>query len=145
MIRSGTKDDIPAIIRMAEQFWKHTEFDEVYDPDMVAGMSQACIDQGLMSVYDNDGVCGFACGIAGPLLASSEVLAGTEMAWWVDEDKRGGSAGVKLLKHLEGLAKSIGVKYWTMIFMESSMPKEVESMYKRMSYHKTETSYMRVL
>jgi GNAT superfamily N-acetyltransferase len=146
MIRAGTEQDIAAIIRMAREFWKNTAFDEVYEPEMVACMAQACIDQGLMSVYEHDGaVRGFACGICGPLLASSEVLAGTEMAWWVDEDARGGTAGVKLLRHLEGLAKNVGVKYWTMVFMESSMPETVASIYKKMGYKKTETSYMRVL
>jgi GNAT superfamily N-acetyltransferase len=146
VIRAGTTDDIPEIIRMAEQFWQNTEFrEEVYDPYMVEAMSQACIGQGLMAVLDSDGVHGFACGIAGPLLASGDVLAGTEMAWWVDESHRTGRNGIELLRALEKMAKAAGVKYWTMIFMESSMPSMIERIYKKMGYKLTETSYMRVL
>lgn len=146
MIRAGESKDIPVIIRMAEDFWQHTIYDEDYEPEMVDGMTQMCIDQGLMAVVEIDEqVVGFACGVKGPLLANSQVLCGTEVAWWVDPEHRGGRNGVTLLKFLENMAKSQGVKYWTMIFMESSMPETVKGMYSKMGYVKNEESHTKVL
>jgi len=146
MIRTGTVDDIDDIVRMAEEFWQHTMFDEEYEPEMVAGMAENCMDQGLMSVLQiGDDVVGFACGVMGPLLANSKVMAGTELAWWVDPVHRQGRNGVMLLKSLEKKAKAAGVKYWTMVFMESSMPDTVKGMYERMGYHKSEESHTKVL
>ena len=147
MIRAGTDADIPAIIRMAEDFWQHTQFkDEEYQCEMVAGMAQACIDQDLMCVYESGGeVHGFACGIAGPLMANADVMSGSEMAWYVDPSHRSGRAGIGLLKKLESMAKDAGCKYWTMIFMQSSMPDAVENMYVKMGYNLQETSYTKVI
>ena len=147
MIRAGKEKDMPDIVRMARDFWQHTQFkDEEYQPEMVEGMAKACMDQGLMCVYESAGeVHGFACGIAGPLMANMDVISGTEMAWYVDPEHRGGKAGIGLLKELESMAKAAGCKYWTMIFMQSSMPAQVEGMYKKMGYNLQETSYTKVI
>ena len=146
MVRQGEARDLQDIVRMAREFWKHTIFDEEYDPYMVEAMAQNCMDQGLMAVLDiDDSVRGFACGVAGPLMASAEVLSGTEVAWWVDPEHRSGKNGIQLLIELEKMAKNQGVKYWSMIFMESSMPDKIEGIYQKMGYNKSETSYTTVI
>ena len=146
MIRKGEEKDIPDIVRMAEEFWQHTQFDEEYDPETVAGMANLCIEQGLMAVYvsGSGAVRGFACGIKGGLLANASVPQGSEVAWWIDPECRSG-AGIKLLKFIEGLARDAGLKYWSMVFMESSMPDVIEKIYQGMGYNKAETIYTKVL
>jgi N-acetylglutamate synthase-like GNAT family acetyltransferase len=146
MIRNGTVEDIPQIVEMARVFWKETIYDEPCCDDTVAMMAQMCIDQGLMSVAEVDGkVEGFACGVLAPLLANAEVLMGSEVAWWVNPEHRQGKIGVGLLLALEKQAKEQGIKYWNMVFMESSMPREVEEIYKKMGYRKNEVSYTKVI
>ena len=146
MIRAGETSDIPAIVEMARQFWQHTQYDDDYQPEAVEGMSQACIDSGLMSVLVvDDKVEGFACGLKGPLLANFDVLAGVEVAWWVNPDHRAGRNGIALLKHIEKAAKDAGLKYWSMIFMQSSMPDAIEQIYIKMGYKKAETTYTKRL
>lgn len=146
MIRLGTKKDIPAIIDMARDFWVNTDFDDVFDPDQVAGMAEACIGQGLMVVLEVDGsVCGFCCGVMGPMLACGSSYMGSEMAWWVNPEHRRGGGGVGLLEAIEKQAKKMGCKYWNMVFMESSMPETVKGIYKEMGYKKTETSHTKRL
>jgi hypothetical protein len=146
MIRLGTTKDIPQIVEMARDFWKETIYDEPFCSETVAAMSQLCIDQGLMCVVDIDGVLeGFACGVKGPLLANAEVLSGTEVAWWVNPDHRKGRNGIALLLSLEQQAKAQGIKYWNMVFMESSMPEKIEGIYKKMGYKKTEVFYTKVI
>ena len=146
MIRAGTEADYDAIIAMSEEFWQYTIYDEKFCPDTVRGMTALCDEQGLLSVLQVAGqVVGFACGVKGPLLANSEVLSGTEIAWWVDPAHRSGRNGIALLKHIEGLAKKAGIKYWNMAYMQSSMPDTIEAIYERMGYKRTEIIYTRVL
>jgi len=146
MIRNGIVNDLPEIIEMSREFWKHTIYDEEFCPDTVEAMATLCIDQGLMCVLDVNGeIKGFACGIKGGLLANSEVFSGTELAWWVDPSHRQGRNGIGLLKGLERQAKEAGVKYWNMIFMESSMPSVIEGIYLKMGYNKAEVAYTKVL
>lgn len=145
MIRQGEPGDIDTIVNMACEFWAHTIYTEPCDPSTVADMAGACIENGMMAVLDIDGVCGFACGVIGPLLGNRNVLTGTEIAWWVNPENRSGRNGVALLKFLESLAREKGVKYWNMAFMQSSMPEAVEGMYQKLGYERTEVVYTKVL
>jgi len=145
-VRKGTIQDIEAIIEMAREFWKHTAYDEPYDPETVDIMAESCIDHDMMSVLEINGeVQGFACGVVGPLLGNRHVKSGTEIAWWVNQAHRRGSSGIRLLDHLECLAKDQGVKYWNMIYMLSSMPKEIRAIYEARGYQEVETAFMKVL
>ena len=146
MIRNGRFDDIPAIVGMAREFWGHTVYDEEFEPDQVERMAEMCIQQDLMSVLVvNDIVRGFACGVRGPLLANASVFAGTEIAWWVQPEHRGGKNGIQLLRHIELLAKEAGVKYWNMVYMESSMPQSIRRIYEKTGYIKNEVVFTKVL
>jgi N-acetylglutamate synthase-like GNAT family acetyltransferase len=145
MIRKGTYSDIPKIIEMATKFWADTIYDEECEPESVDHLSRVCIDQGLMVVLDLDGVCGFACGIKSPLMASSKAFMGVEVAWWVEPEHRAGRNGLRLLKSLEASAHDAGIKYWNMLFMESSMPDTVEKIYQKMGYNRNETTYIKRL
>jgi len=147
MVRSGTELDFESIIDMADSFWLNTIYKEDFCRDTVWVMLKLCLDHQLLSVIElEDGkLVGFACAIKGGLLANSEVYAGTELAWWVDPDHRGGRNGIALLKHLEELARKAGIKYWNMAFMESSMPKVIEEIYKKLGYVVNEVIYTKIL
>lgn len=146
MIRKGTFDDLPAIVEMAREFWNYTIYDDEYCPSTVHEIARQCVEQGLLSVVEIGGdVVGFACGVTGPLLGNASVKCGTEIAWWVNPEHRSGRNGVALLKHIEGLARDAGVKYWNMAYMQSSMPETVEAIYEKMGYTRTEVIYTRVL
>lgn len=147
MVRQGKYSDLDHIVDMACRFWNTgTVYSEPACPDTIRDMAEGCIAEGMMSVLEVSGsVVGFACGVVGPLVGTREALAGTELAWWVDPNHRSGRNGISLLKHLEGLAKDRGVKYWNMAFMESSMPEKVEKIYQRLGYAPVETLYGKVL
>lgn len=147
MIRSGDERDIPAIESMSREFWKQTIYnDDEYCSATVTLMIRMCIDTSMLSVLEIDGeVVGFACGVIGGLLANASVKTGTELAWWVDEKHRRGRNGIALLKHIEGLAKKAGIKYWNMVYMESSMPESIKAIYEKMGYQRSEVVYTRVL
>ena len=146
MIRLGKYEDVASIVAMAGEFWQHTIYDEPLNHDIISRRAESCIDNKLMAVLEIEGkVCGFACGVMGGLLANDDVIAGTELAWWIDADHRQSGYGVELLKFIEELARNAGIKYWNMVYMLSSMPKVVKEIYKSLGYQKTEVVYSKVL
>lgn len=146
MVRDGNKDDLPAVVEMAREFWQHTMYAEPFDADYVEFMASMAIDHGLLAILELDGVIeGFTAGLKSPLLACADVLSGTEIAWWVNPAARKGHNGIALMQHIEQMAKAQGVKYWNMIVMESCQPEVGAAIYERLGYTKSETSYTRVL
>lgn len=146
MVRDGNTEDLPAVVEMAREFWKHTRYDEAFDADYVEYMTGLALDHGLLAVLEVDGVVeGFIAGLKSPLLACHAVLGGTEIAYWINPAARKGRSGIALIKHIEGMAKAQGVKYWNMIAMESSMPEMVARIYGALGYEKSETSFTRIL
>ena len=147
MIRDGREKDLNHIVEMARDFWKKSQFsNEPFDDEMVEAMAKESMRQELMKVLQiENNVVGFCCGIAGPLLANADIKIGTELAWWVEPEYRSGGNGLKLLKGIEEAAKKIGCKYWNMIFMETSMPKEIEKIYQKSGYALGETIYTKRL
>ena len=146
MVRAGLQSDINAIVEMSDEFWAQTIYEEPAIADDVALMAKHCIDSKLMSVLQIGGqVVGFACAVAGPLLANHSVKTATEIAWWVNPDHRSGRNGISLLKHIERLAKEAGVKYFNMAYMESSMPEQIRSIYEKIGYRQTEIIYTKVI
>ena len=146
MIRDGKELDIDDIVRMSHDFWRHTIYDEPSQDQDIHDMAARCIEDGLCSVFEKDGSChGFICGIKGPLMANFDVLCGTELAWWVDEEYRNTGAGINLLRDIQEKAKNQGVKYWNMVYMASSMPESIKKIYESMGYVRNETIYTRTL
>lgn len=146
IIRRGTESDIGAIVEMARGFWSLTIYDDEFCTETVTEMVELCMKAGLMSVVEVDGkLVGFACGMKGPLLGNSAVSCGIELAWWIDPKYRNESHGVNLLMNLEQQARDAGIKYWSMVYLCSSMPDIVEKIYEKLGYNKSEVTYMKVL
>lgn len=146
MVRDGKAEDIPTVVEMAREFWKHTRYDDPFDQDYVAFMTGMALEHGLLAILEVDGAIeGFTAGLKAPLLACAGVLSGTEIAWWVNPAARKGRNGIALMQHIERMAKAQGVKYWNMIVMESCQPEVGAAIYKRLGYEKSETSYTRIL
>jgi len=143
MIRKADECDFEAILDLSEEFWKSTIYTEKFDRDHTKAMVEMAHDCGLLAVIDLDEVVGFCAAVKAPILGSPLALGATELAWYVKPDHRGGRKGIELMKFMEDLAAEEGVKYFTMVAMHSSM--EVGSIYERLGYKKSETSYTKVL
>ncbi len=145
MIRKATIEDFDAILDMCSEFWGHTQFSEPFDREHTRSMVQMSHDHELLLVIDDDGINGFIAAIKSHLLGSSSAMMATELAWWVNPEKRGKMSGVGLVSTLERLCIEQEVKYLNLAYMQSSMPKQVRSMYERMGYALQETLYTKVL
>ena len=130
---------------MSEEFWQHTQFKEPFDRDHTRCMVKMAYDHGLLGVADEDGVCGFIAAIKSPLLASTSAFMATELAWWVNPDKRHSKIGLNLIQLLERLCIQQEVTYLSMVFMETSMPERVKTLYESLGYKLQETVYTKVL
>lgn len=147
MIRAAENKDIPDIVRMSKEFWQNTQFkDEPFKTEMVEGMARKCIDDGISFVFESGGIArGFLNCVKGVLLANDDIQVASEIAWWVDEEFRSSGAGIRLLSAVEKEAKAQGIKYLSMIYMKSSMPDMVESLYQRSGYNESEVMHVKVL
>lgn len=146
MIRRAFESDFDEIVDLSRQFWKDTMFEEPFEADHTLKMVEMAHDHGLLAVLEDDGsVEGFAAGISSFLLGSTQAKCGTELAWYLSPDHRGGKNGVALLHFMEQLAEKQGIKYWNMVSMQSSMPEYVNRLYEKMGYTHSETTYTKVL
>lgn len=149
-IRGATLADIPKLVEYGEKFYQQTRHIEEgipYNPDEVAILCEWLINvkQGFILVLDDDGVVGFVLVVEAPFPFSPDIRTAQELAYYVDEDYRKTGLGVKLLEHTEKVCKDRGVRYLTMISMESCIPRQAEALYEKLGYSRTETSYTKEL
>lgn len=139
MIREATVDDIPHIVAMGAKMAAQAKLDEHvgYDPESVANTLEFLIKNpdGIL-ICDDDGMIG---GLAHPHPFNLSVKVGQELFWYSE------SNGAALLEAAEAKAKTIGVKFWTMICEESMRPQAVGRLYKRRGYRLLEHSYIKEL
>jgi GNAT superfamily N-acetyltransferase len=135
---------------MAAEFWQHAGFNVPYKLGSAQFYINIAHDQGLLIVAEKQGqkegqLVGFAAGAKAPLMGNSDFSVGSELAWWIQPEHRGGKLGIQLLKALEQAAKAAGCDFWSMLYMESSMPDTIKQMYQKMGYKLQETSYLKPL
>lgn len=145
MIREATPDDFPVILDMCEEFWGHTQFSEPFERAHVIKMIEMSYDHELLIVVDDGGIQGFMAAIKSMLLGSSHAWTATELAFWVNPEKRGKMYGVGLVSTLERLCKQQEVKYLNLAYMQTSMPDTVRKLYEHLGYELQETVYTKVL
>lgn len=144
MIREATSKDYFAILALAEKFWQDTEYDEDFDPAHVLDYIKLAGNCGLLAVVDVDGkVVGFIAGVVSPLLGNRNALIAAELAYYVEPEYRG--RGVRLLSFYERLVKAKGIKYNSMMSLQSSKPEAANEIYRRFGYHHTETTFLKVM
>lgn len=144
MIRLARQEDFESILDMSAEFWLQTQFSEPFEREHTLNMVQLAYDHGLLAVVDMGGPVGFCAGVKSYTLGSSQAWVATELAWYLSPSHRGGKNGVALLQFMEKLVQEQGIKYWTMVSMQSSMPEVVGKMYERMGYVHSETCYTKV-
>ncbi len=143
MIRKAHPDDFDAILEMSELFWESTIYDEKFDKDHTRKMIEMAYEHGLLAVLDKDKPVGFIAGVKAPLLASTDALIGSELAFWINPEHRKGRSSILLIKYMEELVALQKIKHWTMISMESSSPEVAERIYLKLGYKKAETSFVK--
>ena len=99
-IEKATIEDLPQCLVCAEKFINFYGF--VWNLDSVTKTITHILDQGIFIIAkEEDKVIGGAAAMLLPNLWNSNELIFQEMFWWVEEDYRTGSIGIRLLLELE--------------------------------------------
>lgn len=144
-IRKATEEDFDEILNMASRFWGETQFSEEFEKDHTIHMVRLSLDHDLLVVAEiESNLVGFCAGVKSYILGSTKAMCATETAYWINPEHRAGKNGIALLLFMEKLVKEQGIKYWTMVSMQSSMPEVVGRMYEKLGYVHSETCYTKV-
>lgn len=152
-IRGARIEDIPVLTEYGEKFYqwtRHIRDGIPYNPDAVADLCNWLIDNmdaGFVLVLADadDVVKGFLLVATSPFIFSPDIKVAGELAFYVDEDLRKTGFGRALMEHGEEVARQNGIRYMTLVAMETCMPDQVAALYADMGYQKTETTFVKEL
>jgi len=150
VIKRGTEDSIEGMVALGRDFWNETSFHKQhgleYDPEHCAILFKHLIDAGIVQVaWDDEEVVGYIMFVLGTLPFDINVKIATEMVFYVDPSYQRQGIGNNLIKQAENVAKQLGVKFFSMIHLDSVSPKKAEALYDKHSYNLTETVFTKEL
>lgn len=145
-VRVATLEDLPAIVRMAARFRGETAYAGHVDENLeqLEKLTRFLLEHGVVHVAEKFGkaVVGMVAAMVVANLVDG-VLTGTEVAWWVEPEYRGGTAGVRLLEAVEQWAAARGARRFQMIAPTANA--RVGELYRRRGYTEIETIWQREL
>ena len=101
-IRNATKVDMPQLLDMLRKYRECTPLNFLVEVDnamyITQMLSEIMAGRGVVIVAEDDDLVGMLIAGIHPSIWSPSHLLMTELAWWVDPGKRGGTAGHRLLK-----------------------------------------------
>lgn len=146
VIRRATREDVPAIVAMAARFRGETAYAGLVDENLEAleALARFLIEFGVVFVAEKFGrvLVGMLAATVITHPISGERIA-SEVAWWVEPEYRGGTAGVRLLEAVEQWAVAQGARRFQMIAPTANA--RVGELYRRRGYTEIETIWQREL
>lgn len=148
-VRRAEHSDVGKMVAFGREFWHQTSYYQQgveYDEEQCSALTHHLIDEGIVLLAEsNNRPVALLLMVVGAMPFNPLAVVATELVYYVDPEHRKGGLGFKILKQAEKLAESKGVKYISMIHMDSVTPERAEAVYKRMGYHKTETLFSKEL
>jgi|TARA_R110001632_G_scaffold70683_4_gene164527 RimJ/RimL family protein N-acetyltransferase len=144
-IRTATPDDIFDILILAKEFSKEAPSSHKWDKEKTEQFLVSSFNNTNMEIFviDIDGeIEGALVGLVAKFYMSHTVQA-TELAWFVSKDYRGKPASIRLMKAFEKWAKENEANYVGMGDIEGLS--NLEKLYNRLGYKKTESIYLKEL
>ena len=142
MIKIATIEDLPEVLDMAMKFMSLTGYTKYSDEQTISNLIETIVTgpQNTMIILLIPGV-GFLAGQASPFVFGQSSIA-SEIAWWVDEEKRNSGIGAELVEAFEYWAKNVaGCTIITLTSLDDSVGK----FYEKKGYTLYERAYMKEL
>lgn len=141
-MKIATIEDLPEVLEMSMKFLSKSGYEKYSDEGQIRNLIETVVTgaQNQMIILLQPGV-GFIAGQVSPFVFGPNLIA-SEIAWWVNEDKRKSGAGVELMDAFEYWAKNVAG--CTMITLTSLDPK-VGKIYEKKGYKLHERAYMKEL
>lgn len=138
-IKIATIEDLDLVVSLAMKFAQASPYATYATEEDMRQLAKQIIEgpkeNGIVLLYEDFGMIA---GVARKFIYGYPYGA-TELAWWVDEDKRGTKAGVELLEAFEHWAKKVGCLYITM----TSLDDQIGNYYEKKGYKLCERAYMK--
>lgn len=141
-MKIATIEDLPEISEMSMKFLAETGYTEFSDKDTIERLIESLVtgNPNEKIIILESGV-GFLAGCAVPFPFGSYLVA-TEIAWWVDPDKRGKKIGSEFLHAFEYWAKEkAGCVMVNMVCLDDRL----SSFYTNEGYKLYERAYMKTV
>lgn len=140
MIKRATLEDYDLIKSMADKFIEVSGYKEYSSSEdirqTIINMVTSPRSQSIIALAD----CGMLAGAVSKFPFGPHLIA-TEVAWWVDPDKRKNGVGYELLRYFEMWASVVGCSMVSMV----SLDDELTKFYEKNGYKLYERAYMKVL
>ena len=146
VIRVATVNDIDTLCEMGSRFLAfapHGKHVNTTAEDYRSGC-EAFMRFGTVFIAERDGkACAMlACAIM-PVWFAPSILMAHELAWWVDEDARGSSAAVRLVRAFEEFARESGARIIAMSQLHAVNGEQVGRMLTKLGYEPSEMTYIK--
>ena len=146
-MRIATKEDIPAIVEIAEQMHGEGQYKNIpFDPKMYAAFLDVVLFQSTTGVcclsIADDKVIGGIIGQVGNFPFSEELRA-VDLGFYVVPEHRGTSAAVRLLKMYETWATGMGVLPERVYMASSNGHHKTHAFFEKMGYNLTGGLYQK--
>lgn len=125
MIRLATVEDMPALLRMSEEFLKEAPYTVPYDEEScietITDLINKPEDQGILLVSEVDGkVVGMFGGLLVPIYYNKNYKQSYEWWWWMDKEYRHLEEGKNLFINYEDWAQFYGAHHGSACTMSSN-------------------------
>ena len=148
-IRRATPDDIPAVLPLLKSFHEETlaPFGLGFDEASAKETMEIVARDGLALVVETNDpiVVGVIAGMVTPYALNRSVQVFQELVWYVAEDFRRGTVGLRLFDELEKVAAELGVHKIVMANMDNSMRTELAAFFGRKGYFDMETHWIKTV
>lgn len=145
-VRRGTTEDIDALVEMGGRFFTYSAFSGFikFEKEAARASLNVLVDTGiiLVAVHDDQIVGGIA-GVIAPIWFNQGARTATELAWWVDDEFRCTSAGIKLYRAFEQWAKAQDVDAIVMSDLIVSNSAPAEKLFQKLGFTTVERSHVK--
>lgn len=141
-MKIATEEDKQEILEMAMKFMAVSGYQDYADEDVIATLINNFLTgkQNEMIILLQPGV-GFLAGMSSPFVFGQHLIA-SEVAWWIEPDRRKEGTGAELVEAFEYWAKNVAG--CTMITL-TSLDDSVGKFYEKKGYKLYERAYMKEL
>lgn len=132
---------------LARQFFEEGNLPGEFESDHFTQSWSDWIDQGagvIVSARENDSLIGVIGGLLVPSPTTAE-LELHEMFWFMDQSRRSGATGLKLLQAFEREGHKAGAFRVVMVHLVNQVGRRVSRLYRRRGYRAMEVHYIREL
>lgn len=142
IVRRATPFDVPVLLDMLRRYRKLTPLAflaEADDAEYVTKLlTELMAGRGVVLVVDNDGIVGMLLASISPSIWSPKHLLMTELAYWVEPESRGGTAGYRLLSEYKKIGEQMKQEKRICNFLISKMSNSPNLQYQKFGFDKLE-------